>query len=213
VVARAVVRAVLLFGIVVSGCSRIVHWQQEVRLHDGRMLVVERASLSGEGPGAVPHVPKGGDSNNDESTELAFVHPDTAETIRWILPKGTVPHMLDVDGPAVFLVLAPSSIADYNQWQCPNPPWVVYRHLSGIWMRVPIGDLPERFETPNLLAWPGEEIQASPRVSWSDMVTHLKTMPPEYRRISRQPINPLDKGCQTYLLRQLGREQEGMIGR
>lgn len=196
----------LLALLVLGACARIVHWQQEVKLQDGRTLVIARTSKQA-GPGLAPRDTTG------FARELTFVHPDTAEEIRWELPKGTSAHLLDFDGPATYLVLSANSAAEYNNWQCPNPPWIVYRHLAGIWMRVGIGDLPERFVTPNLLARPDEEKSADGRVTLSEMESYLKSARPEYRSIGRAKLNPLDQGCQEYLLRQLGREEETKIGR
>lgn len=195
--------ALLLLALpALCACERGVHWQQETRLHDGRTLTVERVSqrpmldfLSGDG-GTSAH-------------EIGFTHPDGSPPIHWRLPKGTAPHMLDFDGPNTYLVLATDSPAAYNAWQCPNPPWIVYRHFFGVWMRIGLDELPARFVTPNLL--PAEQA-ADHRATAADMQAHLQTLPREARSISRAKVNPLAVGCQAYLLHRLGREAEAATG-
>lgn len=189
---------VLLMLLAATACARGERWQQEVRRADGRTLVVEHTAT----PTAAGEV-----------RVLRFAHPGTAEQVRWELPRGTVAHLLDFDGPAAFLVLAAESAAAYNRWHCPNPPWIVYRHLAGVWMRMDLGALPTRFITPNLLPRPDDAARPTGRISPAHMASYLAAAPPAYRQIGRARLNPLAQGCQEYLLRQLGREQELQIGR
>lgn len=194
--------ALLLLALpALCACERSARWQQETRLHDGRTLAVERLSRR-----PVPGFPDGGGTS---AQEIGFTHPDGSPPIRWRLPKGTAPHLLDFDGPASYLVLAADSPAAYNAWQCPNPPWIVYRHLAGVWMRIGLDELPARFVTPNLLP----RAQADDgRATVADVQNYLQTLPPEARSIRRGKVNPLAAGCQEHLLKQLGREAEAAIG-
>ncbi len=200
--------ALLLLALpVLCACERDVRWRQDARLQDGRSLAVERLSKRaafGFMDGAAAH----------PGREIAFTHPENATPVRWLLPRGTVPHLLDFDGPAAFLVLAADSPAAYNDWQCPNPPWIVYRHLSGVWMRIDVDALPARFVTPNLLPTAGAAVAAAAdgRVSDAEMQAYLRNLPPEARRIGREKLNPLAAGCKEYLLRRLGREAEAAGG-
>jgi hypothetical protein len=200
--------ALLLLALpALCACERSVRWQQDVRLQDGRSLAVERHSkramlgfLSGD--------------TGEISREIAFLHPDGATPIRWLLPRGTAPHLLDFDGPTTYLVLAADSSRSYNDWQCPNPPWIVYRHLAGVWMRIGIDDLPARFATPNLLpmAQADAEKSADGRVAAAEMQAYLNSLPPALRGIGRAKLNPLGAGCDEHVLRRLGREAETAIG-
>lgn len=188
-------------------CERSVRWQQDVRLQDGRPLAVERLSKR-------PALGFMGDEAGELAREIAFVHPDNAKPIRWLLPQGTAPHLLDFDGAATYLVLAADSAISYNDWQCPNPPWIVYRHLAGVWMRIGVDELPARFVTPNLLPMAQSDAQKSAdgRVTAEEMQAYLLSLPPEARGIGRDKLNPLGAGCKEYLLKRLGREAETTIG-
>jgi hypothetical protein len=182
---------------------RVVSWKQEVPLADGRKLVIERTSE--QTPFLV-----GTNSRMETAQELSFVHPDSGERVKWRIPKGLVPHMLEFDGPLAYSVLAAHSVRDYNDWECPNPPWIVYRYERGSWSRVPLDALPAKFVAPNVMTQASgyEQYTADGYVTLEEMGTYLRRIAPEYRAIGRQRINANAHGCFPSVLEKLGRSTE-----
>jgi hypothetical protein len=110
--------------------------------------------------------------------------------------------LLAVDGQRLFLVDVPGSGADYDSFGCPIPPYVVLRHDAGNWVRVPLGELPRRFSTSNLLSYAGSDLireskgylTAAQIATWFDGVRRDSTMA-RYATIDRRIRNPLSLGC------------------
>ncbi len=185
--------------------DRDIKWKQEVRLQDGRTIIVDRISkVTGK------RFPEGG--NYDTHQELALTHPDTGERIDWSPPKGSGPLMVDVDGAKVYFVVRAISVGDYNNLGCPNPPFIVYRYADKQWASISIVELPLRFEKPNLQVRSAEDLKAVADriVTYDEFQAYLHDirLRQESRVISREKINPIAQGCRQGVLMNQGRHSE-----
>ncbi len=200
-----VIGMAIVSTIAFSGCEKrkSLTWRQEAQLQDGRVVVVERVSK--QRSGSIPE-----NIVIEYMQEIAFINPNSDERITWELPTGLGIWMLDFDGDSTYSVFKPKSVADYNNWDCPNPSWIVYRHRSGSWDRLILDELPVRFQRPNMLAAANsnEKISADGVVTVSEFETYLKRLDSEYRVISREKISPIGKGCDEDVLVRLGRQAE-----
>lgn len=196
---------VTLASFAFAACSggRTIEWKQEAPLADGRVIVVDRYSEQG------PHSPTL-NMRMEIGQELAFTHPDTGERIRWRIPDGLQPHMLDFDSGVPYYVLRAYTVADYNRWDCPNPPYLVYRYESGGWYRTPFKKLPAQFVKPNLMAMAKsfEKYIAAGLVRASALERYFNEHDPEYRVIGREKVNPIAEGCFESVLIRLNRQSE-----
>lgn len=193
-------------GFALNACGeggKTLDWKQEVRLQDGRTIIVERKSKQ---TGKI--FPE--NTVIEYEKALSFFHPDTNERIQWTLPKGTGAWMLDFDNGYPYLVLRTSSVADYNKWECPNPPWLAFRYESGQWQRIGQERLPARFVKPNLLhgARTDERATADGLYTVKEMEAYMLKIDPPRRVISREKISPIGKGCDEDVLVRLGRQAE-----
>lgn len=201
-------------GVVLSACvsvsacgesGKTLDWRQEVPLHDGRVIVLERISKQ---TGKI--FPENVVMEAEQT--LTFIHPDTRETIRWTLPQGLLPAALDFDNKTPYFVLKAYTVADYNKWDCPNPPWLVYRYERGLWARLQFDEMPSSITTRNLLPM----FKASPLRQSGGQVTvrqiedYWKTYPSpkDAKAISREKVNPIGRGCDEDTLVRLGRQVE-----
>jgi hypothetical protein len=191
------------FSLTACGGGRTIEWKQEVRLHDGRVIVIDRVSKQ---TGKI--FPE--NTIIEYEKTLTFTHPDTGERIRWTLPKGTGAWMLDFDGEIPYYVLLTSSVADYNDWGCPNPPPIVFRYEQRQWSRIPIEQLPTRFVKPNLLlAAKTDQRSSNDRyVTVEEIDAYFKRQDLPYRIISREKVSPIAKGCHPDVLVKQGRQME-----
>lgn len=204
--------AAVILALLLSSCldgRKTVEWKQEVPLHDGRVIVLERISkqtgtLFPENVGL------------EYEQTLTFVHPDTQERIRWTLPKGLQPAALEFERGVPYYLLKVYTVADYNAWECPNPPWLLYRHDQGSWQRVPFEQLPEKVVKRNVV-----EMQKVVKKYLDDGYLSRQEQEEFWNRdhhrrllhpISREKVNPLGKGCHEGILIRQGRAAELNIG-
>ena len=132
------------------GLGNSASWKEEVLLHDGRKIVVER-SLTHGGRGEI------GQSPIKEQT-LSFAVPGSGKTITWH------DEFSEDVGRASFLVLALHLLEQtpylvvtshlclaYNKWGRPNPPYVVFKYDGSAWQRIPLEELPTEFKDINIV--------------------------------------------------------------
>jgi len=102
-------------------------------------------------------------------------------------------------------------VADYNEWGCPTPPFLVFRYEKNNWLPVNISKLPARFSLPNLLdsAHSSDKLTADSLVTVEEMHSYLKaSMIADSKIISREKINPIGEGCFESILLKHGRQSE-----
>ncbi len=112
--------------VLLEGCSETVGWTEEVALHDGRVINVERqVILKTTGKGEIV------DAFNKWPTQYSVraKHPDTGDVIKWAGEDHINPIMLDfIDGIPYMVVLPWSIYADMKPYACPNPPYAFIRY-------------------------------------------------------------------------------------
>lgn len=174
-------------------------WQEEVLLHDGTKVVVDR-SVSRGGPHEV-----GQRASYTEET-LAFTHPATGKRIIWedkatpdLRTSSFLPMALDIYQGEVYLVANPMGCLAYNKWERPNPPYVVFKFSDRKWTRVTLDDLPTDTKAPNLIfSSPDTEVERLGR-RFVDAET-IKRIIKEYsqprnKTISREKLEEPEGGC------------------
>lgn len=199
---------ILVASLALTACEwfeRDLNWKQEIRLQDGRSLMVDRVSkVTGK------RFPEGG--NYDIYQSLTFTHPDTNERITWAPPEHTGPVMLDVDGPNAYYVVEAISVGDYNQIGCPNPPYLIYRYADKQWKQISINDMPARFVERNVQrrSMENKEAIVDKFVSLEEYHARMydSRVRKENREISRKKINPIADGCREGVLMNQGRHSE-----
>jgi len=203
-------RLVVFVAICITACGyggRTINWKQEVKLGDGRVILLERESKQG------PHDPLL-NIRMELSQRVAFAHPDSGERIQWEIPNGLLPIMLDVEAGVPYFVLRAYTVTDYNTWDCPNPPWLVYRYEQKDWSRTSMEQLPARINEQNLLSSAeGKKFDKGATdivVSVREVAQYLKerNVVPNATRIGREKVNPIGHGCHESVLIRLGRQSE-----
>lgn len=194
----------MILGGGMSACAGGTSWKEEVLLHDGSRLTVERSVVRKGRHEPFQRPPIGEES-------LSFKHPVTHERIRWKDAYGDDVGMsnfglmmLEVDQKAAYIVAEPRGCLSYNKWGRPNPPYVVFKSQGGDWKRITLKELPARFKTPNLvMASPDEEArQAGGDLVTAEMVSRINNAPVaagseqlQYKTILREPMKNAAQGC------------------
>lgn len=174
-------------------------WKEEVLLHDGSKIVVERTVEHG-GRHEIGQKPP-----YKEQT-LTFTHPAIQAEIVWedkfsedVGSANFLPMLLDISNGTPYLVAHPMGCLSYNKWGRPNPPYVVFRHDGKEWQRIPLQELPAEIKTVNLIfSMPDFKVkQSGKRFMTAEMIGTIIAgyMQPEYRTILREPIRSAGQGC------------------
>lgn len=135
-------------------------WKEEVLLHDGNKLVVNRSQTYGgkHEIGQPPPV---------KEHRIAFSLPGADKTITWTSEYGDDIERanfnllaLHVLNGTPYVVASPNLCLSYNKWGRPNPPYVIFRHDGRDWKRIGLDELPKEFKTINVaLDILGEEVK------------------------------------------------------
>jgi hypothetical protein len=186
----------LMAGVSMSACAGLFDlggesWKEEVLLHDGSTIIVERSMTRG-GHG-IAHQ----DMVTDE--RLIFTMPGTSQEIVWVdkfsEDLGSSEFnlmMLEIRKGSAYVLASPMGCLSYNKWGRPNPPYVIFQYQGEEWTRIPLQELPLEFKLPNLvISSPDSEVKKTglslvPAEIVKKMNAGFKQ--PEYKTIMREPV-------------------------
>ncbi len=174
-------------------------WKEEVLLHDGSKIIVERTVERG-GRHELGQRP----SISEQS--LSFVLPNTNQRVTWedhysedVGSSNFSPMLLEIFGDAAYVLSHPLGVISYSKWGCPNPPYVVFKYQNKEWKRVPLQELPAEVKLPNLVISSPDDVakNAKQGVLSTEMIKQANEgfSQPEYRTILREPIASTGMGC------------------
>ncbi|MDP2804817.1 MAG: hypothetical protein Q8O24_02630 [Gallionellaceae bacterium] len=181
---------ILMMGVSMSACSK--SWKEEVQLHDGSKIVVERMVDRG-GRHEI------GQESPIKEQSMVFDLPTTNERITWktefskdIGLADFKPILLDIVQGKTYIVTTPMGCLAYNKWGRPNPPYVAFKYEGKEWKRIQLQELPAEINTPNLIiSSPDDEVG---KIGKSFVPTEIikklngELTQPEYKTILREPL-------------------------
>ena len=182
-----------LFGI--GGTS----WKEEVLLHDGSKIIVDRSVELG-GRHEIGQKPP------YKWQRLRFTMPATGEVVTWedsysedVGSSNFNPMLLEVFGKTAYVLSSPAGCVSYNKWGRPNPPYVVFKYQGKEWKRIPLQELPAEVKLPNLvISSPDDEARnAEHGVLSVEMIKKANEgfSQPQYRTILHTPMTNAGWGC------------------
>lgn len=127
-------------------------WKEEVLLHDGQKVIVERSQTYGgrSEPG------QSGAGPIKEHT-IRFMLPGTNQSVSWTSEYSTEAGRTNFNLLAVqvlqgvpYVVTEPNLCLSYNKWGRPNPPYVFFKYEGNAWQRISLEQLPVEFKTINV---------------------------------------------------------------
>ena len=126
-------------------------WKEEVLLHDGQKIIVERSQTYGGRHEVGQSVP-------EKEHTIRFTLPNSNKSISWTseysedLGRTNFNlFALHIKQGTPYLVVEPNLCLSYNKWGRPNPPYVFFKHDGREWQRVGIADVPGEFKAINLI--------------------------------------------------------------
>ena len=167
-------------------------WKEEVLLHDGSKMVVERSQSYG-GRHEI------GQSSPIKEQTITFTVPNTNTTIEFKSEYGEDIGRANFELLALhilngtpYIVTAPNLCLSYNKWGRPNPPYVFFQYDSKAWKRIALEELPTEFQDINLLvnSKGKEKILTAQSIVTAELVKKLngELEQPEYKTILREAV-------------------------
>lgn len=126
-------------------------WREEVLLHDGQKLIVQRSqsyggrSEIGQPPPIKEHTIRFSLPNLREPTSWTSEYDERLGRTDFILLA------LHVKQGIPYLVATPNLCLSYNKWGRPNPPYVFFKYEGSGWRRIAIAEIPPEFQSINLI--------------------------------------------------------------
>lgn len=175
-----------LFGLGGTG------WKEEVLLHDGSKLVVQRTQSRG-GSREI------GQPSPVKEHTISFTLPGSNKTITWTSEYSEDIGRSNFNLLAVhvmngtpYIVTAPNLCLSYYKWGRPNPPYVLFKFDGNTWQRIPLSELPAEFKTINVAisTLGGEDKLTSLGFVSAEEINKLNSgaRQPEYKSILREPV-------------------------
>src|SRR5262245_48382139 len=142
---------ILIWGKGAHATTSTFTWKEEVLLHDGSRIIVERTVERG-GRHEIGQKPP------YKEQSLVFTMPGPDQQVTWEDKFGKdlgsanfLPMLLDIRKDVAYLVVSPMGCASYNKWGRPNPPYVIFKYDGKMWQRIPLQELPAEIKVPNLI--------------------------------------------------------------
>lgn len=171
-------------------------WKEEVLLHDGQKLIVKRSQTYG---GRV----EPGQSGTVKEHTISFEMPKSGKSLSWKSEYGEELGRtnfnllaLHILGDVPYLVVEPNLCYSFNKWGRPNPPYVIFKHDGQAWQRIGLAELPNEFDSINLILNDSRQRDIERLSSKLGYVTAASIVelnrsvnPPEYKTILREPLN------------------------
>ncbi|MDH2916041.1 MAG: hypothetical protein PXX77_04100 [Gallionella sp.] len=190
---------VLMLGSTISACSSSMRWKEEVKLHDGQIIVSER----NYNLGGYAYLDSSERTPLDET--VTFKLPN-GKNIEWkndfsdaVPEPNSLNHFrFDIVNNVPYLATYPAGCISYNKWGRPNPPQVLFKYEGKQWKRITLDELPS-----DLIGTTANVIVGRPASSLlksfytvegvNEKNNYIST--PEYKTILREPIRSAGQGC------------------
>lgn len=196
--------SLMILGGGMSACAMgdKMSWKEEVLLHDGKKIIVERSQSYG-GRHEI------GQSQPIREHTISFTLPHSNQTLTFKSEYSEdvgranlnllALHVLN-DTP--YLIAEPNLCLAYNKWGRPNPPYVIFKYDGKAWQRIPLSQLPAEFKAINLIANNGREEDIERAASGLGYVSvadvqriNSSLHQPEFKTILREPYPTAAGGC------------------
>lgn len=194
--------SLMILGGSMSACAmgNKTSWKEEVLLHDGQKIIVERSQTYG-GRHEI------GQSQPIRKHTISFTLPHSNKTLTFKseysedVGRANLNLLaLHVLNGTPYIVAEPNLCLAYNKWGRPNPPYVIFKYDGKAWQRIPLSQLPAEFKVINLIVNNGREEDIERAAAVNGYVSerdvreiNSSLRQPEYKTILRAAY-PTDAG-------------------
>lgn len=130
---------------VLPACSNTLSWQEEVKLNDGRVIVVtQKRRCEGAYTG------QNYASCIEREAWLTVKLPELGnQEVVW--HENLTPMMLNMHNDRLYVVAMPPTGREFDLYGKPQPPYLGYLFEQGRWKRIPFNEIPEAIYDTNLV--------------------------------------------------------------
>lgn len=194
---------ILMLGASMSACAGLfglggASWKEEVPLHDGGILVVDRHYSLGGYPTL--------DARERQALDqtVTFTLPGSNRKVSWKTkyrqdlpePNSLSPLLLDIVGGVPYLATSPAGCIAYNKWGRPNPPYILFKYTNEAWQQTPMKEFPSELVGANLMSRPASSLLKSYyTVEQVKGQMQGRNIAVEARTIFHEPIQSAGQGC------------------
>lgn len=122
-------------------------WKEEVLLHDGKKIIVERSDTYDS---SMPHEIGQGAPLAEHA--MTFTIPGANQMVLWKSDNRPLPDqnylqllVLDFLDGVPYVATTPLRCTTYNKWNRPNPPYVFFKYVN-TWERISLNEFPPQFK-------------------------------------------------------------------
>ncbi len=170
--------------------GKTMSWKEEVLLHDGQIIVVERFYNLGSYPTL--------DSRERAALDqtVTFSLPGTKKAIVWTtdfrdaepVPNSLNLLLLDVVKGVPYIATYPAGCIAYNKWKRPNPPYILFKYEGGEWKRISLAEFPAELTKNNVIVGRPPSNLLKPTYKVPDVQDRNHYLQPEHKTILRAPL-------------------------
>lgn len=169
-------------------------WKEEVLLHDGQVIVIERSVKTGYVPVEIGQPP------GESDYTLTFAAPD-GKSVTWDGGRSRfIPMILDFEQDVPYVVATGATSLVYGAEGCPRPPYFFFKWSAGQWQRMPYEEFPKSIRKANLsagLTYPSrdpmrERIGRGELVTAKEVARLRRAANPERVEIREDAVIPMD---------------------
>ena len=195
----AVVCFLSVWGVSMSGCATsTLTWQEEVLLHDGQKLIVERSQKYG---GYLEPA-----SRERQVTEEVweFTTPDTQQRVAWKSDWGRTNEdnlsllVLGFVGRTPYIATSTGLCHAYAKWNRPNPPYIFFKFDGKVWQQISLNEFPTEFVNVNVVVGAPDRQNRTGTLSIATIKEENRHLQAYQRTILRMPLTQQDAsivGC------------------
>jgi len=194
-------KAVVLFstlGVSMNACaSGGASWKEEVLLHDGSKITVERSFNLGGYPTI--------DSRERQALDetVTFALPGSGKKITWRTefrdsveePNSLNLLILDIVSGIPYLASYPAGCIAYNKWKRPNPPYIFFKYVDNEWKRISLEEFPAKLSQTNVIVGRPPTELAKPFYTVEGVKERNQGLQEQYLTILRTEIKSAGEGC------------------
>ncbi len=154
--------SLMILGGSMSACAMggKTSWKEEVLLHDGSKIIVERSFKLGGYPALEAQ------ERSPLDQTITFTVPGKNKQISWITeyrddkpePNSLGALLLDVVDGVPYLATSPAGCIAYNKWGRPNPPYILFKYVNDKWQQIPLKEFPRELTEANLMGIPASKL-------------------------------------------------------
>lgn len=180
-------------------------WKEEVLLHDGSKIIVNR-SLSYGGRREI------GQGAPIKEQSISFSLPNSNKAIKWTseysedIGRANFNLLaLHILNGTPYIVTVPNLCLSYNKWGRPNPPYVFFKYDGKEWQRIQLSEFPVEFKALNIAIYLGHQdvdLMVKEGLVPAETIKRRngELTQPEYKTILREALPDIGKECVELVL-------------